>query len=87
MECASGAQGSGLVVSQDTQDVHKWCPSCSSSVQAVPKLVHRACPSWALTWPHVCISKQFLSFDTLSVTAWTLLVYICEQGSFQLGHS
>ena len=36
---------------------------------------------------HVYISKQFPSLDTLSVTAPTQLVHICEQVSFQVGHS
>ena len=36
---------------------------------------------------HVYISKQFPSLGTLSVTAWTQLVHVCEQVSFQVGHS
>ena len=64
----------------------KW-PSSSSSVQVVSKLVHMLCTNWALAWAHVYISKQFPSLGTLSVTAWTQLVHICEQVSFQVGHS
>ena len=67
--------------------VYKEWPSSSSSVQGVPMLVHGTCTSWALTWAHVFISKWFLSLVTLSVTAWVLLVHICEQVSFQVGHS
>ena len=61
--------------------------SSSTSVHGVPKLVHRKCTDWALAWAHVYISKQFPSLGTLSVTAWTQLVHICEQVSFQVGHS
>ena len=64
----------------------KW-PSSNSSVQVVSKLVHMLCTNWALAWAHVYISKQFPSLGTLSVTAWTQLVHICEQVSFQVGHS
>ena len=64
----------------------KW-PSSSSSVQVVSKLVHMLCTNWTLAWAHVYISKQFPSLGTLSVTAWTQLVHICEQVSFQVGHS
>ena len=67
--------------------VYKECWSSSSSVQGVPKLVHRTCTDWTLAWVHAYISKQFLSLVTLSVTAWTWLVHICEQVSFQVGHS
>ena len=67
--------------------MYKECPSSSSSVQGVPKLVHRTWTNWALTWAHVYISKQFPSLVTLSVTAWTQLVHICEQVSFQVVHS
>jgi len=56
-------------------------------VQGVPRLVHRTCTNWAPPWAHAFISKQFLSMVTLSVTAWTLLVHICKQVSFQVGHS
>ena len=67
--------------------MYKECPSSSSSVQEVSKLVHRTCTDWALAWAHVYISKQFTSLGTLSVTAWTQLVHICEQVSYQVGHS
>ena len=67
--------------------VYKKWPSSSSSVQVVSKLVHMLCTNWALAWAHVYISKQFPSLGTLSVTAWTQLVHICEQVSFQVGHS
>ena len=70
-----------------TSVVYKECPSSSSSVQVVSKLVHMLCTSWTLAWAHVYISKQFPSLGTLSVTAWTQLVHICEQVSFQVGHS
>jgi len=57
-------------------------------------LVYKACPSLYTCcvqighWlGHVYISKQFPSLSTLSVTAWTQLVHIYEQVSFQVGHS
>ena len=78
--------------------VYKECPSSSSSVQGASVQavapVHKECPSlytghaqighWL---GHVYISKQYLSLGTPSVTAWTWLVHICEQVSFQVGHS
>ena len=80
-----------------TSVVYKECPSSSSSVQEVAKqvaLVYKSCPSLYTCcaqighWlGHVYISKQFPSLGTLSVTAWTQLVHICEQVSFQVGHS
>ena len=69
-----------------TSVVYKECPSSSSSVQVVSKLVHMLCTNWALAWARVhfqAVSKM----GTLSVTAWTQLVHICEQVSFQVGHS
>ena len=45
------------------------------------------CTNWTLAWAHVYISKQFPSLGTPSVTAWTQLVHICEQVSFQVGNS
>ena len=65
----------------------KVCPSSSSSVQAMSKLVHMLCTNWALVWAHMYISKQFPSLGTPSVTAWTQLVHVCEQVSFQVGNS
>ena len=66
--------------------VYKKWPSSSSSVQVMSKLVHMLCTNWALAWAlSVYISKQFPSLGTLSVTAWTQLVHICEQVSFQVG--
>jgi len=50
-------------------------------------LIHEICTTWAMAWVHVFVSKWFLSLVTPSVTAWVLLVYICEQDSFQVGHS
>ena len=51
----------------------KWCPSCSFGEQNVSKLG---------TGLGTCVhSKRFPSLDTLSVAAWTLLFYICEQGN------
>ena len=72
---------------QAVAPVYKKWPSSSSSVQVVSKLVHMLCTNWALAWARVYISKQFPSLGTLSVTAWTQLVHICEQVSFQVGHS
>ena len=72
---------------QAVAPVYKKWPSSSSSVQVVSKLVHMLCTNWALSWAHVYISKEFPSLGTLSVTAWTQLVHICEQVSFQVGHS
>ena len=65
--------------------MYKECPSSSSSVQGVSKLVHRTCTAWELAWAHVYISKQFPSLGTLSVTAWTQLVHIVNKSVSKLG--
>ena len=36
-----------------TSVVYKECPSSSSSVQVVSKLVHMLCTNWALAWARV----------------------------------
>ena len=83
---------------KECPSLYKECPSSSSSVQGVSKqctrsaqAVYKECPSlytghaqighWL---GHVYISKQFPSLGTLSVTAWTQLVRVCEQVSFQV---
>ena len=76
-----------LCANMYTAPVYKGWPSSSSSVQRVSKFVHMLCTNWALAWAHVYISKQFSGLGTPSVTAWTQLVHICEQVSFQVGNS
>ena len=79
---------------QAVAPVYKKWPSSCSSVQVVSKLVHMLCTNWALTWAHACVHFQAVSklgHSIISVTAWTQLVHICEQVSFQVsfqvGHS
>ena len=55
--------------------VYKECPSSSSSVQGVSKLVHMLCTNLALAWAHVYISKQFPSLGTPTSTAMLVLKY------------
>ena len=42
---------------------------------------------WAIAWVHVhmFVSKWFLNLVTLSLTAWVLLVYICEKSVSKSG--